>query len=252
MEVVSEWKFFRKLMAQGNGVFLEALLIYLIPGLSAILLRATSAASAPHRRTYSILDTTEVTSQPQVLRRVLANPRVSLSILLIGTIFLPARPWRHLTATMIYDVIAATSTVIVSQHFRDATRLCPTMTTGINPLGNLNYDPTKDPYYISNLDQPIDEFIASALEGTHFTNIFHIILESMREDSFPYDEDGLLHQHVRQNLEPAENGFPVTTENITPFIASLAENTISWHTLWATIPYTHKAMLGRDLLFYIS
>jgi hypothetical protein len=123
------------------------------------------------------------------------------------------------------------------------------MHAGSNPLGNHNYDPKHDPYYISNLDQPIDAFIASALEGTRFTNVFHIVLESMREDSFPYDESGLLHQHIQKNLEPAKDGVPLTTKNITPFIASLAEHTLSWHTVWASVPYTHKAMLGRELLF---
>jgi len=152
---------------------------------------------------------------------------------------------------MVYVVIHAISIVIITHNVRDNTIDCPTMNTGSNPLGNLNYDPTDDPYYISNLDQPIDAFIASALEGTRFTNIFHIVLESMRDDSFPYDENGLLHQHIQENLEAAEDGVPVTTGNITPFIASLAENTLSWHTVWATVPYTHKAMLGRELLFCI-
>jgi len=74
----------------------------------------------------------------------------------------------------------------------------------------------------------------------------HIVLESMREDSFPYDEEGLLARHIKLNEEPpAEGGTPITTETITPFIASLADHTISWHTMWSTIPYTHKAMLGR-------
>jgi hypothetical protein len=128
----------------------------------------------------------------------------------------------------------------------------PAVDFGSNPLGDLNYNPANDPYYITNMDEPIDEFIASALEGVQFTNVFHIILESMREDSFPYDENGLLHQHIQENMEPAENGVPVTTENITPFIASLAENTISWHTVWSTIPYTHKAMMGCKRATYIA
>jgi len=125
------------------------------------------------------------------------------------------------------------------------------MYRGSNPLGNFNYDLNDNPYFISNLDQPIDTFIASALEGTEFTNIFHIVLESMRENPFLYDEAGLLYQHIQRNLEPAKEGVPITTENITRFIASLAENTLSWHTVWVTVPYTQKAMLGHELLCYI-
>ena len=251
MEVVSEWKFFGRLMTQGNGAFIKAFIMYVLPGILAMLLRAFWATSGRYRRSHHVLDTTDVTYQPRGLGRVLSKPLVPLCIVSIGTLFLPAQPWRHLTATMVYDVIGAISTVIISQHLKDSTTGCPTVTVGSNPFGNLNYDPADDPYYISNLDQPIDAFIASALKGTEFTNIVHIILESMREDSFPYDENGLLHQHIQKNLEPAEDGIPVTTENITPFIASLAENTLSWHTVWATVPYTHKAMLGREFLFYI-
>ena len=251
MEVVSEWKFVGRLMMQGNGAFLKAFIMYVLPGVSAILLRAGSGASVRYRRSYYILETREVISRPQGLRRILSNPLISLGIVSMGTVFLPAQPWRHLTATMVYDIISTISTVVLVQHLKETTSNCPTMNTGSNPLGNLNYDPADDPYYISNLDQSIDPFIASALQGTNFTNIVHIVLESMREDSFPYDENGLLHQHIQKNLEPAEDGVPVTTENITPFIASLAENTLSWHTVWATVPYTHKAMLGRDPPFYI-
>jgi hypothetical protein len=248
MEVVSDWRFFSKLMAQGNGVFGKAFIIYLLPGASAMLLRSISEKCGPPRRlVFAPLNT----SEQHGLRRLLSIPFVPLTIvLLIGTIFLPAQPWRHLTATLVYDVISAISIVIIAQPFIDTTKNCPTAILESNPISNLNYNPAEDPYYISNLNQHINPFIASALEGTEFTNIFHIVLESMREDSFPYDERGLLHQHIQKNMEPAENGVPITTENITPFISSLAENTLSWHTMWATVPYTHKAMLGRKLLLF--
>ena len=248
MKVVSQWKFFKKIMAQGNGAFTKAFLIYIIPGLFAMLGRSSSVPYTRHRRSRGssfIQDTMEIMSRSQRLRRVRDNPLVLLSIaLLIGTIFLPAQPWRHLTSTIIYDVISAISTVIITQHFKEKTSSWSPMDAGSNPLGNLNYNPADDPYYISNLDQPIDPFIASALKGAKFTNIFHIVLESMREDSFPYNENGFLHQHILKHHEPVEDGIPVTTENVTPFIASLAENTLSWHTLWTTVPFTHKAMIG--------
>jgi hypothetical protein len=151
-----------------------------------------------------------------------------------------------MTETLVYDVISAISTVIITESLHGSRQTCNGTTVGSNPLGSLNYNPADDPYYVSNLDQPVDDFIASALEGTEFTNIVHIILESMREDSFPFQEDGLLNQHIIHNVGAAEGGTPINTQTITPFIASLAENTISWHTVWSTIPYTHKAMLGRN------
>jgi hypothetical protein len=181
-------------------------------------------------------------------RRFLAIPFVPFALfLLVGALFLPRQPWQHMTETLVYDVISAISTVIITESLHGSRRTCNATTVGSNPLGSLNYNPADDPYYVSNLDQPVDDFIASALEGTEFTNVVHIILESMREDSFPFQEDGLLNQHIINNLEVAEGGTPINTQTITPFIASLAENTISWHTVWSTIPYTHKAMLGRNL-----
>jgi hypothetical protein len=252
-KVLSQWKFFKKIMAQGNGTFIKAFIIYLIPGLFAMLTRRDRAPNIRSRRSRGfsfIQDTTETTSRPQQLRGLRGNPFISLSlVLLVGTIFLPAQPWRHLTTTIIYDFFSTVSMVMITQHFKE--RASPTVNAGNNPLGNLNYNPVDDPYYISNLHQPIDPFIASALKDTKFTNIFHIVLESMREDSFPYDENGLLHQHILKNLEPVEDGVPVTTENITPFMASLAENTLSWHTVWTAVPYTHKAMIGCECSYSI-
>ena len=167
-------------------------------------------------------------------------------ILSIGTLFLPQHPWRHMTATLLYDIIRDVSTALVAKQFHD-TRVTGNATTiGSHPLGNIKYNPAEDPYYITNLDRPIDDFIASALDGTKFTNLVHIVLESMRSDSFPYQEDGLLHQHIMKNMEPAEGGVPISTNTVTPFIASLASRTILWDTMWATIPYTHKAVLGRN------
>lgn len=166
-------------------------------------------------------------------------------VLLVGVAFLPAQPWRHLTSTLLYDVVESMASVAIDHRLRASEPAPSEGRLGSNPRGELNYNPADDPYYISNLDHPVDDFIASALAGAKFTNVFHIVLESMREDSYPWDETGLLHQHIVHNMEPAENGTAVKTENITPFISSLADHTISWHTTWASIPYTHKAMLAR-------
>jgi hypothetical protein len=131
----------------------------------------------------------------------------------------------------------------IQKPFPEQNKVCQDPTESFQSH-NLNYNPAEDPYYISNLDLPVDEFIASALKNLRFTNIVHIVLESMREDSYPYDEQGLLHQYIQTNMTPVQNGTPVNTQTITPFIDSLAEHTLSWHTMWSTIPYTHKAMLG--------
>ena len=171
---------------------------------------------------------------------------LSISICLsIVTIFLPANPWRRLTSTLAYDVIRAFCGVLIQTSFPRQSHCSQDLPIlGNHPLGTLKYNPADDPYYISNLNLPVDDFVASALKDAQFTNIVHIVLESMREDSFPYDEHGLLHQHIQNNMTLVQGGTPVNTRTVTPFIDSLAEHTLSWHTMWSTIPYTHKTMLG--------
>ena len=170
-----------------------------------------------------------------------------LLLLLLGSLFLPAHPWRHMSSSLLFDIVSTLLSAILSKHLRNMGAQSSTNShPGTNPMGNLNYNPADDPYYISNLDSPIDSFIAEAIDGLEFTNIVHIVLESMRADSYPFKENGLLAQHIEQSFEKPPNSVPITTSNISPFIASLAENTISWETMWATIPFTHKAMLGRN------
>lgn len=245
IQVISDWKFFKGLMSQGNGCFGRVFVLYLLAGISAVAIRLCLM----YYQRPLIPTTREVpkTSRKGVgsLRQFLVTPCFSLFfILLLGTMFLPPTPWKHLTSTLPYDVVYALSEVMLaSTQIRD-NHCSKEPVIGTNPLGTLRYNPADDPYYISNLQEPVDSFIASALEGIKFTNIVHITLESMREDSYPFQEDGLLNQHIRKNLKPVKNGVPVTTETVTPFIASLGEHTISWHTLWSTIPYTHKAMLA--------
>lgn len=164
----------------------------------------------------------------------------------LGTCLFPP-PWSHLTSTLLYDVLKTLSLAVVKSNLRsDCTVASGTSSAaGSNPLSNLNYNPAEDPYYITNLELPILDWVAVALEGAEFTNIVHIVLESMRADSYPFDEQGNLMKHIQQNLQVVENGTDVTTSNITPFIQSIAENTLSWNTMWSTGAFTHKAMLGR-------
>jgi hypothetical protein len=167
--------------------------------------------------------------------------------------FMPESPWRSLTSTLAYDVTTAVSGVFLHEIFHGSgNNTCDDQShrVGSHPLGTLRYNPAEDPYYVSNLDKELDPFLAEVLRDVKFTNIVHIVLESMREDSFPYDENGLLHKHILENETPVKGGTPVTSENLTPFINSLAENTLQWHTMWATIPYTHKSMLGCNPLSF--
>jgi hypothetical protein len=230
-------------MAEGNNSFGKVFLLYLVSGGAVVVLRLLLLPN-PQRHTQPSLS-----GEHGFFETFTAAPLTRiLSVLVFITVLLPPNPWRHLSSTLLYEVVEALSKVAVAKVFYG--NVCSNEPLfGSNPLGNLNYNPAHDPYYISNLHEPVDEFIASALEDSHFTNIVHIVLESMREDSYPYQEDGLLNQHIVNNMELVKGGTPVNTQTITPFITSLADHTLSWHTTWATIPYTHKTMLGCEPLF---
>jgi len=235
-------------MAEGNNSFGKVFALYAVAGGAVAVIRLLTATKS--RRHYQLLvsrEKPEIVEVHGLFETLLASHLVRILFgLTVITILLPPNPWRHLSTTLLYEVVEALSTVVVANTFYGS--ICSSETIlGSNPLGNLRYNPANDPYYISNLHQPIDEFIASALEDSQFTNIVHIVLESMREDSYPYQEDGLLNQHIVNNMQLVPGGTPIDAQTITPFITSLAEHTLSWHTTWATIPYTHKTMLGCKL-----
>jgi hypothetical protein len=248
-------------MAEGNSNLRSIVLLFCMGSALSIILRLCLQQLCHGAKLSPVLEPspshefTDLEEGKEILppaKRSLIIPIIV--ILLVVTFFLPPYPWRHLTATLPYDVAVAMSTVLMSRAFHGSLNResfsSNSTNLGDHPLGQTTYNPADDPYYITNLDDPISEFFISALKDTKFTNVVQIVLESMREDSFPYDEEGLLHQHIVNNLTPVEGGTPVNTETITPFIASLANNTISWHTMWSTIPYTHKAMLGCTRSLY--
>lgn len=238
-------------MAQGGGNFGKVFAMYAMLGGAAMLVRRGCGQQSMVDLVAEKLDSPE--PGHGAFRRFLRTPFVPLTLfLLIGSMFLPRQPWKHMTSTLLYDVVGTVSSAIVTKSLRDMRGGGDGGRIGTNPLGSLHYSPTEDPYYISNLDQPLDPFIASALKGTQFTNVVHIVLESMRADSYPFDEQGMLMEYINNRFDPIENGTAVTTSNVTPFIQSLAEHTISWDTVWATIPFTHKAMLGRMFLPFCS
>jgi hypothetical protein len=215
---MSEWRFYKKLLAQGNTYFIKVVIVYGLVGFMSVLLRDYTWKRS--RKTHS--------------SRHLASTILNLVavILLLGAKCLPKQPWRPMTSTLLFDTLSMANlkTIRIPSHEPEES------------LG-LSYDPENDPYYVTNLNEPIDPFVTSALEGTKFNNIVHIILESMRSDSFPWQVEGILDQHIKEYMDPPET--PVNSHTITPFITSLSENIISWDTMWSTIPYTLKAMLGR-------
>jgi hypothetical protein len=226
-KVISEWKFYGKLLAQGNSHLFAVILSYLVLGLASVLIREL----VRHRQT-------KFDPHKSTRRRSSFNPvwleYVLPLVLVIGALFLP-QSWRKVKSTLLLDTLTAVN--LKSLYV-------PTYDPGDDNRNlGLAYDPLADPYYVTNLDHPVDPYIAAALNGTKFNNIVHIVLESMRADSFPWKEDGALAEHLKEFLDAPES--PVIAETITPFMSSLANQTLSWETMWTTVPYTLKAMLGR-------
>ena len=177
------------------------------------------------------------------------NRTRTLLFILIGTsLLVRSQPWRQMTSTLLVDIVFGVLKGLLPKINLWSQASGSDLGIGFgtsNILGHLNYNPASDPYYITNLDAPIDEFFTDALEGIQFTNVVQLVLESMRADSFPFKERSLFMDYIRENFPLPVNGTPITTSNVTPFIASLAEHTISWETMWTVVPFTHKALLGR-------
>ena len=244
IQIVSEWKMYSKFVGQGGGRFGYILIIYISTGLAAMFARRGLEGNYKREAESEIQDTIE--PRKRIFRKFLRTPFVRLTaFLFIGSLFLPGQPWKSMRTTLLVDVIHTVSSAAVTKSLGNLRGDCSGATLGSNPLGSLNYSPANDPYYVSNLDSPIDDFIETALEGTEFTNIVHIVLESMRADCYPFEEDSQLMTYITNNLQFLPNGRPITTSNISPFIASLAKHTISWETMWTLAPFTHKAMVGR-------
>jgi hypothetical protein len=172
---------------------------------------------------------------------------LGICFFLVTILFFSPEPWKQMRSTLIYDVTRG----IVSAagvEFRNEFATSSNNTDSIT-VGNLLYNPADDPYYVSNLDNEVYPLISNALKDIKFTNIVQIVLESVRADSYPFQEDGLLHQFIKTNIQPAENATPITTQTITPFIDSLGEHTIIWDQVWSLCPLTNKALLGCNSLF---
>jgi len=240
VQVFSNWKIYSKILAQGEGTSRDVFIVYVGVGCGTMLARI----GCQKRDRWETLATAE--SRKETRRKFINQPHVRLLLLLvIGNLFLP-QPWRQMASTLLFDTVISISSVLIIKHLRNlAGDSVKGSDFGDNPLGNLNYNPSNDPFYISNLDSPIHEFVAEALGGLEFTNVVHIVLESMRADSYPFKEDGHLATYIERSFDKPTGAKPITASNVSPFITSLAEQTISWETMWATVPFTHKAMLGR-------
>ena len=219
-------------MAQGTGCFGKVLILYLVLGIASVVARVTLQRHKQHSMKERLLTTSpsvNYDSAPTgIIRRFWNTPFLpTISFLLIGAILLPQQPWRHMTSTLLYDVISTTSSVIITRTFRNQGGMSEHSSIGKNPFRTLNYSPADDPYYISNLDSPIDPFIIDALEGTQFTNIVHIVLESMRSDSYPCNENSARMKYINEKFERVDGVPELTTSNIMLFISSLFEHSIS-------------------------
>lgn len=148
-----------------------------------------------------------------------------------------------MTSTLLYDVTMGLSSAIMMRNTCLGELSQPGEKTTHFATG-LAYNPADDPYYVTNLDLEIDPYIAKALEGVKFTNVVEIVLESVRGDCYPFDEDGHFNNFIKENVKPAENGVPITTKNVTPFIDSLSKQSLLWDQVWSLCPLTNKAMMG--------
>ena len=235
-------------MANGNDGSAKIFLLFSLTGSAAVITRVTLERGKDGEP-----PTSPRSEKPRERpRRLVQRHPIFFFILflLFGELFIPRDPWKHMSSTILYDVISAVSTTIVEQSLREMKGDCaetPVAMEGVHPLGASRYSPATDQYYISNLEQEVIPFIAEALADIKITNVVQIVLESMRADCYPFQEDGLLHQHIKSKLHLAEGGVPITTETVSPFIASLANQTILWNNTWSVCPLTHKAMLGCTL-----
>jgi len=225
---------------------------YLLIGASAVLARLFIKYKYKHKiiqhDLFKIPKPTEPAT-PSVARHFKDPLHKLILFLLCGTIFLPRQPWRQLTSTLLYDLVFSISSVVITKTIRVS---MGEINTATSPFGDSYYNAAKDPHYISNLDSPIDPFIVQALNETNFTNIVHVVLESIRMDSFPWDEQGILHNHLRKNFEKPRNATPITTSNITPFIHSLAANTLAFETVYSVCPLSHKSKIGCTSFFVLA
>src|SRR5215471_9314742 len=120
---------YSKLMADGAATSRNIFLLFVTSGVLTVFTR-------------HYLETTKfpTTSLETVFQKFLGVR--TLVGLVICTVFLPAQPWRHMTSTLLYDIISTTTSVIVTKSLRDSQEHCgPAL--GSNPLGNLNYNPTE-------------------------------------------------------------------------------------------------------------
>jgi len=243
--VLFDWKYLGGYAASGVLPCTRAILSYLTIAGVVVLCRMVYISSHG-RETYRPLgeDAALLPAPSKAKRNFAALVLPALAICAIP--LLPAYPWQEMTRTLPFDVTCAIVKNLVGGHAPKGQGIERVGSTLFDIFGPRNYSPNEDPYYISNLDQPIDEFISQAIEDLHVTNIVHIFLESMRGDSFPFQDDGLLSEHLH-NSPRVNISSPIDTHTMTPFIASLAEHTISWQSMWTTAPFTHKALISRML-----
>jgi hypothetical protein len=155
--LITQWKFYDQLLSHGNSYFFRTVIFFALTGVAMAALRIHTGRRRIEERE---LEKLEMDRKP---------PRLPVTqfatVLLLASFCLPANPWRHMTSTVLYD--AATS---LAGNPSQMPIINSKIENGTNPIGILNYNPSNDPYYVSNLDWPLDPFIESALEGTYNTS----------------------------------------------------------------------------------
>jgi hypothetical protein len=170
-------------------------------------------------------------------------PIVLALFLSFGALVLPQEPWKHMTSTVLFDVtLGLSSAIMMGNHCGEESSAGLTQETHFG--SGRAYNPADDPYYVTNLDLAIEPYIAKALEDVKFTHVVELVLESVRGDCYPFKENGLFHQFIKENIKPAVNATPITTKTVTPFIDSLSKQSLLWDQVWSLCPLTNKAMMG--------
>src|SRR2546423_3844045 len=125
-------------MAQGSGNFGKVFMIYLAFGAAAMLARRMVEArqGQPDLLLSEKVEFNELSGGQGACRLFIREPFVTLTIfLLFGAMLLPCQPWKHMTATLLYDVVRTVSSAIITKSLRDMTGNCRKSTDGGNPYG---------------------------------------------------------------------------------------------------------------------
>src|SRR5579859_1771787 len=116
IQVFSNWKIYSKLLVQGGNTSRNIFIIYIVAGCVAMLVRRFFDRNPK----WNHGETSETTELRQwTLRNIPSMPLVRFTLfLVIGSMFVPAQPWRDMTSTLLFDIVGTISSVIITQNLR--------------------------------------------------------------------------------------------------------------------------------------